>query len=111
MPIDDLDTRIQAMPEAKLELLDGRLSVGNGAGNLQLLRHLLEGWGAEAAVPMTSPELWWVGLHQGFREFDPPSPDRPPAVWHAWAAQFSYQANLPPAGPWIHRPHAAARER
>jgi Uma2 family endonuclease len=107
---DEFDQRIRDLPEPKLELLDGRLTVGNGAGNMQLLRHLLDGWGAEAAVPMAPAEWWWQALYQGFRAFDPPSPEKP-AVWKAWAAQLTYMPDLSPAGPMRDGRHAAARER
>jgi hypothetical protein len=107
----DFECHIAEMPEPKLELLDGKLVVGNGAGNLRLLYHLLEGWGAEAALPMAPADRWWKALHAGFRSFDPPSPDKPAAVWQAWASQVTYAADLPPAGPMVNGKHSAARER
>jgi Uma2 family endonuclease len=110
MPHEEFERKNREMPEPKLELLDGRLSVGNGAGNLQLLRHLLEGWGAEAALPMAPSELWWEALHQGFRQFDPPSADKAAQVWHSWAAQLCYESHLPPAGPMVDGKHRAARD-
>src|SRR5438067_9880562 len=99
MAKDKFDQWIVDMPESKLELLDGRFCVGNGAGNLQLLRHLLEGWGAGAALPMAPSERWWQALHEDFRDFDPPGPTKPTSVWQAWAAQLHYAIELPPAGP------------
>lgn len=111
MPNDKFDEHIREMPEPKLELLDGRFLVGNGAGNLQLLRHILSGWGPEAAVPMASAELWRQALHQGFRQFDPPAPEKSLAIWHSWAAQLAYAPELTPAGPMLDGPHRAARER
>jgi Uma2 family endonuclease len=111
MPRDDFDQYIREMPEPKLELLDGRLLVGNGAGNMQLLRHLLDGWGAGAAVPMAPAELWRQALHQGFRHLDPPAPAKPLPVWQAWAAQVTYVPALAPAGPMLDGKHRAARER
>jgi Uma2 family endonuclease len=111
MTDDDFDRRCRELPEPKLELLDGRLTVGNGAGNMQLLRHVLDGWGAEAAVPMAPEQLWWLALSNGFRHLDPPAPGKSMAVWHAWAAQVSYTPNLSLAGPMRNAKHAAARER
>lgn len=108
---DDFDRRSRELPEPKLELLDGLLTVGNGAGNMQLLRHVLDGWGAEAAVPMAPEELWRQALCQGFRSLDPPTPGKPADVWRAWAAQVSYAPDLPPAGPMRDGKHASARER
>lgn len=110
MPRDDFDRWIEEMPEPKLELLDGRLSVGNGAGNQRLLHHLLEGWGAQAALPMAPVELWWQALHQGFRPFHPPDPRKPASIWQAWAGQLSYAPSLAPAGPMLEAKHRVARE-
>jgi len=98
MPGDDFDRYIAEMPEPKLELYNGRLVVGNDAGNLVLLRHLLEGWGAEAAMPMAEAGLWWQALHQGFQSFGPPDPDKPASVWRAWAAQLILHAAKNEAG-------------
>ncbi len=111
MPLDAFDAHIRMMPEPKLELLDGRFLVGNSAGNMQLLRYLLDGWGPVAALPMAPAELWRQALHQGFRQFDPPPIEKPLDSWHAWAAQLAYAIDLPPAGPMVDGPHAAARER
>jgi hypothetical protein len=107
---DEFERQIQILPEPKLELLDGALSVGNGAGNLQLLRHVLEGWGAEAALPMPPAGLWWEALHQGFQHFEPPSPHQPGPTWKAWAAQLSYGPELVPAGPMLDGEHRVVRE-
>ena len=111
MPHDKFDEHIRVMPEPKLELLDGRFVVGNGAGNLQLLRHLLNGWGVEAAVPMASVESWCQALYQGFRSFESPALERPLAVWHAWAAQVSYAPDLAPAGPMLDGKHGFTQQR
>ena len=110
MARDDFERHIEEMPEPKLELLDGRFSVGNGAGNMQLLRHILEGWGAAAALPMAPTELWWQALSEGFRPFHPPAPHKSAEVWHSWAAQLSYAPDLAPAGPMIDVEHSAIRE-
>jgi Uma2 family endonuclease len=110
MPRDDFERHIEEMPEPKLELLDGRFSVGNGAGNMQLLRHILEGWGAAAALPMAPGELWWQALREGFRAFEPPAPHKRPEVWQAWAAQLSYAPDLAPAGPMLDGKHRSVRE-
>lgn len=110
MERDDFDQYIATMPEPKIELLDGRLVIGNGAGNMQLLRHLLEGWGAAAALPMALDELWWQALSDGFRQFAPPGPHKSPEVWRAWAAQLNYIPELAPAGPMLDGKHRAARQ-
>ena len=88
MSRDDIDRWIEEMPEPKLQLIDGRLVVGNGAaGNRRLLAHVLEGWGAEAALPLAPMEKWQQALRTAFREFDPPAIGKPPDVWRGWAGQ------------------------
>lgn len=110
MSRDDFYKRLEELPEPKIELLDGRLCVGNGAGNLQLLRELVHGWGAQAALPMAAPALWWQALHVGFSDFQPPAPDKPAAVWRTWAAQLSYAPILPRAGPMVDGKHRGVRQ-
>jgi Uma2 family endonuclease len=54
-------------PERKLELIDGRLIVGNGvAGSRLLLDHLLRGWGARAVVALGSVERWMEALSKTY---------------------------------------------
>ena len=49
--------------ESKLELIDGKLIVGNNIiGSRLLLRQILQGWGAEAAVSMAPISLWIEAL-------------------------------------------------
>ncbi|WP_319422720.1 hypothetical protein [Pleurocapsa sp. FMAR1] len=49
--------------ESKLELIDDKLIVGNTiVGNCLLLRQILQGWGAEAAVALASISLWIEAL-------------------------------------------------
>jgi hypothetical protein len=110
MSRDEIDRWMEEMPEPKLELLDGRLVVGNDAGNMRLLQELLEGWGAGSVLHMASTNHWWEALAQGFQNFDPPSSRKPVSVWQSWAAQLSYSPNLPPAGPMVNGKHRAVRE-
>lgn len=54
-------------PEGKLELIDRRLIVGNSLiGSRLMLRQLLQGWRAEAAVAVASIEQWIEALREGF---------------------------------------------
>jgi len=65
-------------PEAKLELLDGRLIVGNCLdGSRLLLQQILRGWGAEAAVALGSFDQWVEALRQayGFKNLEDNSLD------------------------------------
>ncbi len=58
---------IGSHPEAKLELLDGRLIVGNCLdGSRLLLQQILRGWGAEAAVALGSFDQWVEALRQAY---------------------------------------------
>src|SRR5690242_17177066 len=95
-----------AYPESKLELIEGRLIAGNcAAGSRYLLRDILDGWGTASALPMAPARLWWQALSQGFGHLQPPSSDKPAAVWQAWAAQVSFEPEVVPAGPhsdWKH---------
>jgi predicted nucleotidyltransferase len=58
----------RSWPESKLELLDGRLLVGNGlAGSRLLFQQLMRGWGAEAVVAWGSCEQWIEALCEAYR--------------------------------------------
>ena len=54
-------------PESKLELIEGRLIVGNTiVGSRLLLQQILQGWKAEAAISLAPVELWIEALKIGF---------------------------------------------
>jgi len=54
-------------PENKLELIDGKLVVGNSlVGSRLLLRQILQGWGAEAAIALAPIETWLSALATGY---------------------------------------------
>jgi Uma2 family endonuclease len=58
---------LDSHPEAKLELLDGRLIVGNCLdGSRLLLQQILRDWGAEAAVALGSFDQWVEALCQAY---------------------------------------------
>jgi len=58
---------IGSHPEAKLELLDGRLIVGNCLdGSRLLLQQILRGWGVEAAVALGSSDQWVEALCRAY---------------------------------------------
>lgn len=51
--------------EGKLELIDSRLIVGNSiVGSRLLLRQILQGWGASAAVALAPLEMWVEAIAQ-----------------------------------------------
>lgn len=86
MEDDLLERRWQENPESKLELIDGRLIVGNSlAGSRYLLREILTGWGPAAAMPFAPEPLWWRALTVAFADHQPPSADAPLAAWEEWA--------------------------
>ncbi len=54
-------------PEGKLELIEGRLIVGNTmVGSRLLLRQILQGWKADAAVTFAPIESWSEALRVGY---------------------------------------------
>ncbi len=54
-------------PEGKLELIEGRLIVGNTlVGSRLLLRQILQGWRADAAIALAPLETWIEALKRGF---------------------------------------------
>jgi hypothetical protein len=53
--------------EGKLELIDSHLIVGNSiVGSRLLLRHILQGWGASAAVALAPLEKWVLAIAAAF---------------------------------------------
>jgi hypothetical protein len=61
------DTWINNKPESKLELIDGRLIVGNSlTGSRLLLRQILQGWRADAAIALAPMETWLQSLAAGY---------------------------------------------
>jgi predicted nucleotidyltransferase len=99
-------------PEPKLELIDGRLVIGNSlAGSRYILHDLLTGWGTEAAIALAAPALWRTALHQAFAGSTPPDPGAPLSAWQSWAETVRFELHLDPAGPRSTGPHHGARER
>jgi Uma2 family endonuclease len=61
------DNWINNKPESKLELIDGQLVVGNSlVGSRLLLRQILQGWRADAAVALAPTETWLQALAAGY---------------------------------------------
>lgn len=81
---------------AKIELLDGRLIVGDSPNHTKrLLDQLLRGWGLEAAIVLAPETLWLEALIQAFtltRNTDF-------ATLQAWANTIDYTPELPPYQP------------
>jgi len=54
-------------PEGKLELVEGHLAVSNTiVGSRLLLRQVLQGWRADAAIALAPVNLWFEALKVGF---------------------------------------------
>ncbi|HEC84875.1 MAG: hypothetical protein DRR08_04210 [Candidatus Parabeggiatoa sp. nov. 2] len=93
MTHDEFEQWWGRLPESKLELIDGKLIVGNSLSGSQLLfRMILEGWGAAAVVALVDRKLCWEALKVAY-------PDAPISTSEkgehtqaeAWASQFDYQ--------------------
>lgn len=96
----------EAMPESKLELIDGRLIAGNSlVGSHYLLWFMLHTLGPEAALPFTPLEKWWATLAAVFQA--PPTLASGPA-WQAWAEPIDVPPPSRPAGPHFSWQHHAA---
>ena len=60
---DLFDNFLNGSPESKLELINSKLIVGNSlVGSRLLLRQILQGWGAEAAIALAPLETWLSAL-------------------------------------------------
>ncbi|MFO1432567.1 MAG: Uma2 family endonuclease [Candidatus Competibacteraceae bacterium] len=93
MTATDFTDPFNTLPEAKLELIDGRLIVGNGlAGTRLLLAEILTGWGAAAAIALADRILCWEALRRVYPEA-PRTDDhgQPSEPLQAWVSQFAYQ--------------------
>ncbi len=81
-------------PERKMELVDGRLLVGNSlAGSRLLLDHILRGWSVDAAAALGSIEQWVAALCEA-RGLTRPAQldDKSLAKLEQQAAQVAYAA-------------------
>jgi hypothetical protein len=108
---DEIERYMAEMPEPKLELIDGRLIVGNGVvGSRRLLKEILDGYGTLAALALAPVELWREALQRGFTELRPPSMDSPLAVWRSWARALVYEPAVAPAGPHVDGRHRCAAQ-
>src|SRR5215212_7586361 len=74
----------EQLPESKLELLDGRLIVGNSLdGSRYLLWAILELLGPRAALALAPHEQWWAAVAQAHQA---PPLLASPSAWERWAA-------------------------
>lgn len=108
---DAIDQYLERMPEAKLELIDGRLIVGNGlVGSRHLLWEILGGYGAEAALALAPRTLWLQAFKTAFTRFLPPAFDDLSAL-EGWTRQVAYDPCILPAGPSVDGPHRTAQQQ
>ncbi|NJL40162.1 MAG: Uma2 family endonuclease [Leptolyngbyaceae cyanobacterium RM2_2_4] len=102
-------------PEGKLELIDGKLIVGNSlVGSRLLLRQILQGWKADAAVALAPIEIWIEAIKAGFNLSIPGSSTDNHLLLDALdreVQQIAYQAEDLAAG-WggDHFPHDRIRQ-
>lgn len=86
---------IDAGPEAKLELIESQLIVGNTlVGSRLLLKQILTGWGARAAIALAPIQQWLEALRLTYNapisaELD--SAETIATTLQTWAASFPYQ--------------------
>ena len=85
-----------ALPEGKLELIDGQLMISTLAGSRRVLWELLNDYGPDLVLPLAPPALWWAALQHAFNPHPQP---QTPAAWSAWADGVDYQPDVAPAGP------------
>jgi Uma2 family endonuclease len=113
MAATDAFTRHQhETPENKLELIGGKLIVGNSlAGSRYLLHDLLRGWSVQAVLPWASNTVWREALREAFAMFQPPVIDTALTVWQEWAGEVAWEPRLEPAGPLMTDGHALVRGR
>ncbi len=111
-PTDWVEQFERETPESKLELIDGRLIIGNSlAGSRYYLHDLLSCWGVEAVMAFASCELWRAALYQTFAPFAAPDPAAPLNTWRSWAETVEFEPRLEPAGPMVTGSHHSARQR
>ena len=104
--MDIEERRWQEAPEGKLELIGGRLIVGNSlAGSRYLLWSLLQDLGPHAALALAPLDRWWAALG---RAFDAPPHLSTSQDWEAWAAGQPAPPQPPPTGPSFDPQHYAA---
>lgn len=85
-----------AMPEGKLELIDGKLIISTLTGSRRVLYELLQDYGPDYVLPMAPTALWWEALRTVFA----PQPEpQTLADWRIWAAEFAYTPEVALAGP------------
>src|SRR5947209_2588674 len=68
MITDDGDAEFErhwaAMPEGKLELIDGKLIISTLSGSRWIMREILKDYGPDIVLPMAPPTLWWSALRE-----------------------------------------------
>ena len=74
------DAWCAAMPERKLELIDGKLVINTLAGSRRILHQLIVDYGPDLFLPMAREDLWWSALLEAY---DPRPRRRDPNDWSA----------------------------
>jgi hypothetical protein len=93
MAAKDFTDPFDPLPEAKLELIEGRLIVGNSlAGTRLLLSEILTGWSAAAVIALADRNLCWEALRIAYPDAPIASEqEHTPDRLLTWASQVAYQ--------------------
>ncbi len=90
-------------PGSKIELVEGKLVVGDHLNHSRrLLSQILRGWGIEAIVALAPEQLWWKALSTTFTA---PTVSQLEALdataMQQWAGAIDYTPPIPPhQGEW-----------
>lgn len=99
---DFVERWINAMPEGKLELIDGQLIISTLAGSRRIAWELLRDYGPPLGLKHAPAALWWAALAEAYRPTPLPTT---PAQWWAWAGTIAHEAEPPGAGPHVTGEH------
>lgn|GEM_PF-2442191 len=93
---DAFEKRWDAMPEGKLELINGQLIISTLAGSRRIAWHLLDDYGPPIGLAHAPAQLWWSALEEAFGPYPRPATRD---EWWRWAKSFRYSPEPPHAGP------------
>src|SRR5947209_13205967 len=97
-----VDEWIDATPENKLELIDGRLVVCSLEGSRRIAWELLQDYGPPLGLEHAPASLWWQALAEAYR----PSPlPTTPGGWWRWTQEVEHNPGPAPAGPLVTGEH------
>jgi hypothetical protein len=90
--MDFMEEYLELCHGAKIELLDGRMIIGDSVSHTKRLLHqMLRGWGLESAIVLASESLWLTALTQAFALTGNPDFE----TLQTWANTIDYAPELP----------------